>query len=59
LGEDRGAEVLGAGLRAGAGPAAAAIEAALRQPGPIRPVELPAFVPDLGIYDQLILEVAS
>ena len=53
------AEVLGAGLRAGAVPAVAAIEAALRQPEPIRPVELPPFVPDLSVYDQLILEVAS
>jgi hypothetical protein len=59
LGEDRVAEVLGAGLRAGAVPAVAAIEAALRQPEPIRPVELPPFVPDLSVYDQLILEVAS
>ncbi len=59
LGEDRVAEVLGAGLRAGAVPAAAAIEAALRQPEPVRPAELPAFLPDLGIYDRLILEVAS
>jgi len=40
-------------------PAAAAIEAALRQPGPIRPVEIAPFVPDLGVYDRLILEVAS
>ena len=59
LGEDRVPEVLGAGLRAGAVPAVAAIEAALRQPEPIRPVELPPFVPDLSVYDQLILEVAS
>ena len=59
FGEDRVADALGAVLRQGEQPAADVIELGLREPEPARPVEIAAFIPDLGVYDGLIAEVAS
>ena len=59
FGEDRVAGALGAVLRHGELPAAAVIELGLREPVPVRPADIAAFIPDLGVYDPLIAEVAS
>jgi len=59
FGEDRVAGALGAVLRQGELPAAAVIELGLREPVPVRPADIAAFIPDLGVYDPLIAEVAS
>jgi hypothetical protein len=59
FGEDRVADILGTVLRQGGLPEAAVIELGLREPAPVRPVQIAAFLPDLGAYDCLIAEVAS
>jgi len=58
-GEDQVAAILGALLRAGELPLADAVDAQLRDPVAVRPVDLAAFTPELGSYDALITEVAS
>jgi transposase InsO family protein len=57
-GEDRVGEALGAVLRQGGLPQAAALELALRTPdrAPAPLPELAAFIPDLSVYDGLIAE---
>lgn len=59
FGEDRVADLLGTVLRQGGLPEAAVIELGLREPAPVRPVQIAAFLPDLAVYDCLIAEVAS
>jgi transposase InsO family protein len=59
LGEDRVAGALGAVLRQGELPVAELIELGLREPVPVRSADIAAFIPDLGLYDPLIAEVAS
>ena len=60
-GEDRVGEALGAVLRQGGLPQAAALELALRPPDrdAALPSALAPFIPDLSAYDGLITEVAS
>jgi transposase InsO family protein len=59
FGEDRVGEALGAVLRQGGLPQAAALELALRAPdrAPALPPALAPFIPDLSPYDGLIAEV--
>jgi hypothetical protein len=59
FGEDRVAGILGTVLRQGELPQAEVIELGLREPDPVRPVQIAAFLPDLAAYDRLIAEVAS
>jgi hypothetical protein len=59
FGEDRVSDALGALLRQGELPLADGIELGLREPAPVRPVDIAAFTPDLTAYDSLISEVAS
>ena len=59
FGEDRVADLLGTVLRRGELPQAEVIELGLREPDPVRPVQIAAFLPDLAAYDSLIAEVAS
>lgn len=59
FGEDKVGDAIAAVLRQGELPSAELIELGLREPVPERPVDLAAFIPDLGVYDHLIAEVAS
>lgn len=59
FGEDRVAAALGTVLRQGELPLAEGIELGLREAVATRPEQIAPFIPELGSYDQLIVEVAS